>query len=150
MAGGRRMHVQKQKTRGSSCLRFPGTAFGCLQSEVIDYRIRLVLFWPCDFRCCNVRALLLAARITLRDRDAAGGDMAESFSQAACVILPLLSSITELIENWQCASCESVVNFQRRSALLFNSQLFTGIDKQALLAITAAITHSPNLDMRKN
>lgn len=55
--GGRRTRVQKQKTRGSSCLWFRGTVFGCLQSEVIDYGIRLVLFWPCDFRCRNLSPL---------------------------------------------------------------------------------------------
>lgn len=34
---GRQTHVQKQKTRGSSCLWLLGTVFGCLQSKVIDY-----------------------------------------------------------------------------------------------------------------
>lgn len=74
----------------------------------------------------------------------------EAFPQAPFVILPLLSSITRRAQNRRCASCWSVVNFQRQSALLFDSQLFTGIDKQALPAITDAITHSPNLDTRKN
>lgn len=42
--------------------------------------------------------------------------------------------------------------FQRQSALLFNSQIFTGIDKQemGLLTLAAAITHTLTLDMRKN
>lgn len=34
---GRQTHVQKQKTRGSSCLWFLGTVLGCLQSGVIDH-----------------------------------------------------------------------------------------------------------------
>lgn len=105
---GRRTHVQSQKTRGSSCLWLLDAVPGCLQSEVIDYRIRLVLFWPCDFRCCNLSPLCI---YPCSKENSAGTGMLlgetcqKAFPQTAFVILPLLSSVIELISNWQRASC---------------------------------------------
>ena len=106
--GGRQMHVQKQKRRGSSCLWFLGTVFGCLQSKVIDYGIRLVLFWPCDFRCCNLSPLCAypcSKANSLGIGMLLGETCQKAFPQTVFVILPLLSSIIKLILNWQCASC---------------------------------------------
>lgn len=88
--GGRQTHVQKQKTRGSSCLWFLGSVFGCRQSEVIDYRIRLVLFWPCDFRCCNLSPLCAypcSEDNSLGAGTILGGDTSDSFSPN-CVCNP--------------------------------------------------------------
>lgn len=97
---GRRTRVQKQKTRGSSCLWFLGTAFGCLQSKLIDYRIRLVLFWPCDIRCCNLSPLCAypcSEGNSLGIGMLLGEKCQKAFPQTAFVILPLLSSIIQLI-----------------------------------------------------
>jgi len=96
---GRRTRARKQKTRGSSCLRFLGSVFGCPQSEVIDDRIRLGLFWPCDFRCRN----LSPPRAYPRSEENPSGvgmllgeTRQKASPQTAFVILPLLSSISKL------------------------------------------------------